>query len=242
METAIVMPLFVFLILGIIQLALMHQARSMTKYAAFKAVRAGILHNADKKAMELAALAVLLPVISEKSGGSQGAETVKSTRSASDYAKKMGDLKNNQFPENSGLKYAQVAICSPTSGEAGSQPGQGTNLFDYPETPNSLQKLKSKKLSIELTFNYRLFIPFVDRVIFYISRGQEAQHATLFKDVVRMNTTATGVTGPKDSPESIRKSLANQKVYVVPIRAKYALRMQSDFVTSNLSGQSECGN
>ncbi len=35
-ETAIVMPLFVFIMLGTLQLGLMHQAHAMTKYAAYK--------------------------------------------------------------------------------------------------------------------------------------------------------------------------------------------------------------
>ena len=61
-ETAIVMPLFVFIILGLLQLGLMHQAHLMAKYASYKAVRAGSLNRGDKEVMRRAALAVLLPL------------------------------------------------------------------------------------------------------------------------------------------------------------------------------------
>ena len=56
------MPLFVFIILGLLQLGLMHQAHLMAKYASYKAVRAGSLNRGDKAVMRRAALAVLLPL------------------------------------------------------------------------------------------------------------------------------------------------------------------------------------
>ena len=46
METALVLPVFVFLILGLLQMGLMSHARVLTKYAAFKAVRAGAVVTA----------------------------------------------------------------------------------------------------------------------------------------------------------------------------------------------------
>ena len=61
MESAIVIPLMVFLILGIIQLVMVQHARVMTEYAAFNAARAGIVWNADRIIMENAAIISLLP-------------------------------------------------------------------------------------------------------------------------------------------------------------------------------------
>lgn len=61
MESAIVIPLMTFLILGVIQLTMMHHARVMTEYAAFNAARAGIVWNADRIIMENAAIISLLP-------------------------------------------------------------------------------------------------------------------------------------------------------------------------------------
>ena len=60
-EAAIVMPLMTFLILGVIQLVMIEHARIMTEYAAFTAVRAGIVWNADPGVMQSAAIISLMP-------------------------------------------------------------------------------------------------------------------------------------------------------------------------------------
>lgn len=60
-ESAIIMPLMVFLILGTVQLVMMQHARIMTEYAAYNSARAGIVWNADKIIMENAAIISLLP-------------------------------------------------------------------------------------------------------------------------------------------------------------------------------------
>ncbi len=60
-ETAIVLPLMTFLILGVLQLAMIQHAKVMTEYAAYSAARAGIVWNADRWIMENAAIIALLP-------------------------------------------------------------------------------------------------------------------------------------------------------------------------------------
>jgi len=60
-ESAMVIPLMTFLILGIIQLVMMQHAKVMTEYAAFNAARAGVVWNADRIIMENAAIISLLP-------------------------------------------------------------------------------------------------------------------------------------------------------------------------------------
>jgi len=60
-ESAIVIPLMTFLILGVIQLSMVQHARIMTEYAAFSAARAGVVWNADRFIMENAAISALMP-------------------------------------------------------------------------------------------------------------------------------------------------------------------------------------
>jgi hypothetical protein len=62
LETIIVLPVLVFVILGAIQLMLVAHARVMTHYAAYCAARAGIVHNANWNVMRNAALIAALPV------------------------------------------------------------------------------------------------------------------------------------------------------------------------------------
>jgi TadE-like protein len=62
-ESALVLPLMVFLGLGIIQLTMMQQAKLMTEYAAYCAARAGIVWNGNNERMHDAAITALLPTL-----------------------------------------------------------------------------------------------------------------------------------------------------------------------------------
>lgn len=235
-ETAIVLPLFVFLILGTLQLGLMHQARLMTKYAAYKAVRAGALHNADVKKMERAALAVLLPMISR---GSNGTEHMMTVNSPSDFQQKWmwQEVLTNQITSTS-IPYAKVTICGPLSGDLGAASGEVD--FDNPEKITSSGDWKDSqrsKLRIQLTFNYRMVIPFADLVIYNIARARELPY------VIRL-----GLDGDTTRKEYLSKDMgaydaaADQKVYVIPIRATYTMRMQSNLYLgkNKLPGSNTC--
>ena len=60
-ETIFVVPLMLFMILGILQLAMLHQARIQTEFAAYQAARAGIVWNANHSKMMNAAFVALIP-------------------------------------------------------------------------------------------------------------------------------------------------------------------------------------
>ncbi|MBJ6764007.1 pilus assembly protein [Myxococcaceae bacterium JPH2] len=62
-ESALVMPLMVFLALGIIQLTMIQHAKLMTEYAAYQAARAGIVWNGNNERMHDAAIVALLPTM-----------------------------------------------------------------------------------------------------------------------------------------------------------------------------------
>jgi TadE-like protein len=62
-ESAIVFPMLIFTVLGILQLTLVHQARMMLEYAAFNAARVGAVWNADPDKMQRAAVLALLPTM-----------------------------------------------------------------------------------------------------------------------------------------------------------------------------------
>src|SRR6478672_10248576 len=62
-ETALILPLMVFLVLGIIQLTSLQHAKLMTEYAAFQAARAGIVWNGSNERMHDAAFFALLPTL-----------------------------------------------------------------------------------------------------------------------------------------------------------------------------------
>ena len=221
-ESALILPLFVFLLLGILQLGLMHQARLLTKYAAYKAVRAGALHNANVDKMERAALAVLLPLVSQ---GSSGAEFIKTVNSASDFQAKWNwpGVTSNQMPDT-GIPYVSAVICGPLSSELPS--GAQEVDFDDPSVAASEDwgQAQRTKLRIQLTFNYRMPIPFANLTIFNITRA---------RDVPTVLMMGTGEGAPARTfggatPDSDYISAAGGGVYIMPIRATYTMRMQSN--------------
>jgi hypothetical protein len=229
-ESAIILPLYVFLILGILQLGMMHQARLMTKYAAYRAVRAGSLHNANVKVMEKEALAVLLPMISQRSG-SGGAEIIKPVNSASRFVTKLVAFQNNSMSDGDGLKYAEVTVCGPTTKETGKSAGEID--FDDPKDPESQWGPSEKgKLRIQVTFNYRLPIPFADYVIVAASRNQAVPF------VLRLGRD--GKDKGRASNSDKYWGLAQKGLFVLPIRATYTMRMQSNVYASNLPSTNKC--
>jgi len=63
LEAVLVLPLFIIIVLAILQLTQIEQARLMTEYAAFSAARAGIVWNGSNERMRDAALLALLPTV-----------------------------------------------------------------------------------------------------------------------------------------------------------------------------------
>jgi hypothetical protein len=230
-ESAIVLPLFVFLILGTLQLGLMHQARLVTKYAAYKAVRAGSLNNAQKSVMEKAALAVMLPLVSRDAGGG---EYIKTINNATEFHNKwtwMG-VKANSMPDT-GLPYVEVTICGPSTKEV-----NGTELdFDDPRQAASKEwKLDHRtKLRIQLTFNYRMPIPFANWVIHAAAFNREIPW------LMRMGEKSSRTPGKfHDTKQAQYTSAADKGIYVLPIRAAYTMRMQSNVFVKDMPSSNKC--
>jgi len=62
-EAALIMPLMVFMALGIIQLTMIQHAKLMTEYAAYQAARTGSVWNGNNERMHDAAIVALLPTM-----------------------------------------------------------------------------------------------------------------------------------------------------------------------------------
>jgi len=242
-ESAIVLPLFVFLILGILQLGLMHQARLMTKYAAYKAVRAGSIHNASVKEMEKAAVAVLLPMLAKRASGPNGIEYVKPVNSGQEFTEKWSDLKGNKMADTE-LKYAEVTICGPTKQDAGG--GGGEVDFDDPDNATSADWKQSHrtKLRVQVTFNYRLIIPFADWVIYNAARARDMPMLMRMGEVKgeEKAKVAKRKFGSASTGEGPYESAASKRIYIAPIRATYTMRMQSNLYlnTDDLPASNAC--
>jgi hypothetical protein len=261
-ETAITMPLFVFVILGSMQLALAHQARLMNKYAAYKAARAGALFHARKGRMEKAAAVVMIPMISHSSGG---IDLFYKSRSASQYALSSVFARLNLY--TSGLKIVRINICSPTKQDQHNQaaqwtgngygwpaafadpnfgPDPGTIGFDWPESTvatggsgalkEELNGFERTRLAIESVFNYRMPIPFANMMIFTIFNGTQTQGlgwvTRTNSNIVPMTPFNIGVQHGEQGDIALRMAAASSGQYFIPIRSTYSMRMQSDLYPS----------
>lgn len=225
-ETAIVLPVVTFLLLGLIQLGLLHQARLVSKYAAYQAVRAGALNGMDMDTMEMAALAASLPILSfDKSG----AEVLLRTDTVPNYKKKWEKAGFGGHPKNEmqdvNMKYVQVDICGPLDTEVSghtytAEDGKEYVPFDDPDVAGSNIHTK---LRIQVTLNYRMIIPFADWVIYHMYRGWK------FTKDLHLGE------GEKDATAANEYDSAaiNDKVYIIPIPAQYAMKLHSDAPLDN---------
>lgn len=232
-EAAIVMPLFIFVILSILQFGLIAQARYMAKYAAYRAVRVGAMNNADPKKMLAAAEAALLPVVAMPSGVG-GPDVIGPTTDVASVGLKAGVLlaRNTIVP---GLKMISVMVCGPVRGDVNSLTqqqltGVGSRNqvdFDDPRATHDvpggfngnteLRQFLATKLRVQVEYNYRMPIPFANWIISRIYL------ALSIPSVLRMGD-------PLQVPSAGKLLLANQaKIYIAPIFENYAMRMQSDF-------------
>lgn len=248
-ETAIVMPVFVFLILGLLQLGLMHHARVMSKYASYKAVRAGSVNRGEKDAMAKAALAVLLPVL----GRDSSAGAPYKTPDVGGYNNAWNNMKNNS---QGSVPFVEIEVCNPKRSQISQNgnfddprdsQGQGTGAAEPPD-PNdpaaggggiSLPQpgvgssptygwsgFNATKLQIQVTVFYRMYIPFANWMVWRLAVGEETGSPKKMRWL-----------GWKKDPNSPAAAtlknrlmgLANQKKYIMPIRSSYAMRMQSNF-------------
>jgi hypothetical protein len=249
-ETAIVMPLNLFLLLSVIQFGLISQARYMAKYAAYRAVRVGTMNNASMSKMEAAAKAALLPILAMPALAGPGQEVIQPTTDVSSIGIKAGRLiANNIIPP--GLKMVKVVVCGPLQDDVTNiteqrLTGKGSrNQVDFDDPRATLDlpgqtmgeaQLKSflaTKLRVQVQLNYRMPIPFANWII------SRAYLAMAMPEVLRM-----GARSPLGTSVG-QLFVANQMgIYIAPIFESYAMRMQSNYYLSKndtkLPSTNEC--
>lgn len=236
-ETAIVLPAVVFLLLGLIQLGLLHQARLMAKYAAFRAVRIGSV-RVDKnknnwiRDMEMAAVAASLPVLSW--ANPNDVEVLGTTHNADKWVEKWEHAGFGGHPSNKmqdvNMKYAEVEICGPLRNDVSGHTytvDQEYVPFDHPVLAG--RGIKTK-LRIQLTLNYRMIIPFADWVFYYMYRGWK------FTKDLHLGE------GEKDAGggDKYDNAAVNDKVYIIPLRVQYATKLHSDVPLNHLPSANNC--
>lgn len=281
-ESAIVIPLMTFLILGMIQLAMLQHARIMTEYAAFNAARAGIVWNADNIIMENAAIISLLPTYEGlfdqadignpeqmlkriaqrallyqvnnqlpkavdllKNGASKilagipgkvGEKVMAGKDKILDAAALVADTQLQSLIKSSlggsDLRFVQVNILNPHTAMFGAN-GREIDFDDF----NKLISRTATRLSIEVQYLYMMRIPFANWIIHQAWLAGNA--GKQLYGAIYGGTEEAGSTGFRDSTTQYPgfyadplletlDSIAQTGTYMVPLRATYTMRMQSN--------------
>jgi hypothetical protein len=227
-ESALTLPLMVFLILGTLQLFLMFQGRVLAQYAAFRATRAGSVGHGDCERMKHAAVLALLPSFDSflspsKPGGSR----------AQKLALAFAARKDNRFnpAKDSGHNGHIVWILRerPLAGDVG---GTQDRSFDQ---PNNLMRLE-----VRLVYWYPLRIPFANWVIsrMFLAhlglRDYTATNPLMLTD----NGPWTREPGSGSLRAEVRTELLSRvgrRQYTLPIETSFTMRMMTPAIRRNFS-------
>ena len=242
-ETAIVLPLFIFMVLGTIQLTLIIQARSLTKYAAYRAARAGAMNNMDEAKMRKEAFLALSPVIT----GCLGCQSERPTDSTRLMMVSMLDSRINRYML---LPVVTIRICGPvkswvqgkTIGVNGTMVSSGEVDFDDPRNTfdatsvsgleriqgintTSLSNFERTRLRVQVEYNHKLIIPFANWMFYNIWRGKQIP-LVMRMDSRRSSWWEQLINFIFSDNWEREKMLGN---YLMPLVENYAFRMQSNF-------------
>jgi len=286
-----------FLILGVLQLAMIQHARIMTEYAAFNAARAGIVWNADPWIMENAAIISLLPTyegLTKESDIGNPEQMVKRIimrallyqvnrrlPQAVDMVRHGTDQIIGQLPAQiqgnastirdgllqraetwadstlqnairsalggNDLRMVQVRIYSP---EMGDLPLRNTEPdFDDLLADNQRQFLKRTRLSIQVRYLYVMRIPFANWIMHQAWQAKQAAvklYGAVYNassnaadsSIFSPNSEKPDLSGQPTDLEGMLYRMAQDGVYILPLRAHYTMRMQSNPYRVSLMEQS----
>lgn len=199
-ESAIAIPLSMFVILGVLQMGMLQQARMLADYAAYKGARAASVGRAECTVIQKAEIAALVPTLGRADSQSTWIGTYQ----------KYQNNKRGSLP----VVYNEFKI------EDVHKP------FDTPLKPSE----KPEKIHLRLHYFYEMNIPFANWLIakYYLAqRGLEswAGMADPINPVAKTHQPPSVSAVYVDS--AYVKNYFNQGIYVVPIQASWSFRMFS---------------
>jgi hypothetical protein len=224
-ETALTMPLLLFMVLGTLQLVMLLQGRILAQYAAGRATRLGAMNFGKCDPIQRSAIAILLPAIDAgfARGGISGAQ----------YAlevKKRSSTNRYSPAEDSGRNGPVVWVdrVRPLVGTI--NPATEEDLWNLapPQGPD-------RTLEVRMTFWFPLKIPFANWIFARLALahwGVEAYHAAnpylvATKDANWRQDASVVAPPAAISAELLARFHASPPQYVFPIQATSAMRMMS---------------
>ncbi|MBV8464661.1 MAG: pilus assembly protein [Burkholderiales bacterium] len=221
MEILIILPVLLVLVYGIIQFALIFQARAVLNHATMMAARAGALHNGDKAAMRTALASGLTPLFAHDA-------------SATGYASALAAAQLEVLPA---ANLANITVVNPTKaamndfgrprldGKSGNElPNDTLNYRDSSPGSNSKLSIQDANLiHVHVTYCYRLIVPLVNRVIW-----------TVINSPLLSSNSMQNPFGIDGAITAIDPCLSYMPGLRMTITSEAVVRMQSSFYESNL--------
>ena len=206
-ESALVMPMTLFVILGVIQLSMLQQARMLADYAAYKGARAASVGQADCKVITPAEIAALVPTLGRADTATRWVTT----------------FETNKGNQRGGLPivYTEYKI------------SDQHKPFDMTLKADE----KPEKVHLRLHYFYEMHIPFANWLFaqYYLAqRGLEswAGMADPINPVAKTEVPPSVASAFVDS--AYVKTYFDNRHYVIPLQASWSFRMFSQ--ASNLTG------
>lgn len=225
-EFLIALPLLILLLFGIIQFAMIYQARSTLNHATMLAARAGALHNGSRTEMRAALARGLTPLFAaapSEAGYLKAWEKARlqetlpalttlavlnPVRAAfTDFARPRLDGKGGRELPNDTLNYRNSA------------PGSASKI--------SIQD--ANLLHLRVTYCFRLIVPVVDRVIYAATNALAPTDSSLSANGM---ADPFGTNGAMTRPSCVNP--LNRGERRIQIRSEAFVRMQTPFHESNL--------
>ncbi len=226
-EFLIVFPLLVMLVFGIIQFALMYQARATLNHATMLAARAGAIHNGNKVEMRRALAKGLTPLFASEP-----------SMQGYDAAFHRAIAETDQF-----ANLADVKVLNPTKATlvdfgrsrldgAGGRELPSDTLSYRSTTPGTNSRISvqdANLLHLRVRYCYRLIVPLMDRVIYAGANALGPSSPALSGNGMHDPLGTGGFTLP--SRECLNPSSRGLRIV---IQSEAIIRMQSPFFESNL--------
>jgi hypothetical protein len=242
-ETALVVPMMVFLVLGTLQLGMLHHARLMTEYAAYRAARSGIVNHGDCDMMKKAALVGLLPTLAPIGGLAGRVDTLDHAWLVHEgySAVVLGTPQQQQsFYANGPLPLMRVEAVNPRRSDLtrlfntyGAHMQQREIDWDDIRSP---EVIAANLLTIRVTYFYEMRIPFANWQLhsFYMGReylnglrGVQFESKRVGGQSATEYLEARGAARDDDHRRIAQVARMGGK-YVIPLIATWSMRMQSN--------------
>lgn len=230
-ESAITLPLAVFLILGTLQLFMMLNGRLMAEHAAFKAVRTGVVKHGDCVSMTHSAVAALLPSFSSFLGRTTPGGTPAEKIANAVRLRTQGQPFDNSYVSGLDAGHDRTIVwidrVRPTTGEV---TAASEHDFDDFSTPRANGEF-GYRLEVQLVYWFPMKIPFANWVMAtmfraYFGLGNHVGPVDPLINTQKADWTATTSRLDANIASEFNTRYA-LKQYSFPIKASYAMRMMT---------------